>query len=270
MAEELSSRAALADVQAADTKIMESHGTLDSTETSGDSAALATKKDEPAKEEEEEESHSIPNDVYTLFFVSELCGPASFYSIYVFLLKISLYSFLAIDTFRSQEFLTTTDNLVLSAQFLMIPVAVAMQTDLIDSYQLGANVTYDHSIRKENPGATIWKYKVSTLARFLDGAYSLMVNFVVMLTAQDVLGLFLNFAALHFLQDIDNVALDLAAKGYLTEDLERKAAKAEAASLPMRRSNDFRRSLDSVFFISTLLVLIAVWTTLFIIMRKEE
>lgn len=62
-------------------------------------------------------------------------------------------------------------------------------------------------MERQHPGASKRKYHVA-MACFVDGCYSLLANFVVMLNAKTVLGLFLNFAALHFLQHIDNIALE--------------------------------------------------------------
>jgi hypothetical protein len=47
----------------------------------------------------------------------------------------------------------------------------------------------------------------------VDGLYSLIINFVLLLITDEVLSIFLNFAALGFLQSIDDVAFHLAAHG---------------------------------------------------------
>ena len=63
-----------------------------------------------------------------------------------------------------------------------------------------SNVKYDPKALEISKYATYWKFNLSYFLRFADGVLSLSVNFGVMLETDDVLGVFLNFAALHFLQ----------------------------------------------------------------------
>lgn len=203
---------------------------------------------------------SIHDDVYNLLLMGKLFSHAFYYFVYVFALKLTLYSFLA-----REVFLANTDRdsrhepQMLAAQFLMLPIAVAMQDDLTATFYLIGNVKYCKSIEEEFPDAKRWKYEVATICRALDGLYSLIVNFVVLVSASDILSLFLNFAALQFLQTIDNIALDLAADGYLTEQLEGAAISVQQASLPKRSETNWLRSLDTVFYCGTVGALIVCW-----------
>jgi len=202
---------------------------------------------------------SIHDDVYNLFFLSRLGGHAFWYSLYVFILKMCLYTFLAMDAFNNESLNQKTPKRVLMAQFLMLPVAVAMQDDLIATYYLIANVKYCPSIRHKNPEAFEWKFNVATMCRAIDGAYSLTVNFVILVSATEVLSLFLNFAALQFLQTIDNIALELAADGYLTDRLEDVAGNVKDAELPKRDDDNWLRCLDTILFVATCIILLAFW-----------
>jgi len=204
---------------------------------------------------------SIHDDVYNLFFLSSIGRDAFWYSVYVFGLKMALYTFLAMDAFKHADLDNKTSITVLAAQFLMLPVAVAMQDDLVATYYLIANIKYCPSIRKNNPDASEWKFNVGTACRAIDGAYSLCVNFVVLMSATQVMGLFLNFAALQFLQTIDNIALELAADGYLTSRLEEVALQVKLAELPKRSEGNWLRLLDTVLFVATVLILIGFWCT---------
>ena len=203
---------------------------------------------------------SIHDDVYNLFMMGKLYGHAFYYSLYVFALKIALYTFLAWEVFQKKAELSHKHGAqVLAAQFLMLPIAVAMQDDLTATFYLIANVKYCKSIEEDFPEASRWKFEVATACRALDGFYSLIVNFVVLVSAPDILSLFLNFAALQFLQTIDNIALDLAADGYLTENLEGVAVSVQQASLPKRSDANWLRSLDTVLYCGTVAALISCW-----------
>ena len=70
--------------------------------------------------------------------------------------------------------------------------------------------------------------------------------------------MFLNFAALGFLQTIDNIALQLAADGYLSDKLEDVADSVGVMKLP-RNGSEFLQVLDSVFLCLTFLVLVVAW-----------
>jgi len=129
-----------------------------------------------------------------------------------------------------------TEKKVLAAQFLMLPVAVAMQEDLISTYYMIANVKYDHQILTQHPYATKIKFKASILMRGIDGFLSLLVNFIILVKSTEVLSLFLNFAALQFLTHIDDIALKLAADGYLTDRLEDVARDVMDTKLPKKHS----------------------------------
>jgi hypothetical protein len=199
----------------------------------------------------------IHEDVYNMFFLSRVGGQAFYYAAYVWCLKMALYSFLAMDAY-AQPNAAETSSRVLAAQFLMLPVAVAMQQDLIATYYLIANLKYCPTVKVQNPDATKWKFHFANTARGIDGVYSLLVNFVILIKATEVLSLFLNFAALQFLTSIDDIALTLALNGYLTERLEEVAQNVKCAKLPKKR-NEFYKTLDSILFLTTYAALLITW-----------
>lgn len=199
----------------------------------------------------------INDDVYNMFFLSNVCGQAFFYASYVFALKIVLYTFLFLDALKDDNPGKQTPK-VLAAQFLMLPIAVATQEDLIATYFLIANVKFSTRLTTQNPGARKWKYNVANTLRGIDGLYSLMVNFVILIKATRVLPMFLNFAALQFLQTIDNLALQLAEDGFLTERLETVARNVKEAKLP-QKTNQYARALDTILFLATFAMLLVAW-----------
>jgi len=206
----------------------------------------------------EGEEVPINTDVYNMFFLSNTGGQAFYYAAYIFLLKLALYTLLALDCW-SAESPAETDKKVLIAQFLMLPIAVAMQDDLMTTFFLIGNIKFSAALQKENPGANNTKFHIANFARGIDGVYSLLINFVILKKADTVQALFLNFAALQFLQTIDNIALDLAADGYLTERLEEVAVNVKNAKLP-RKTNPFYLVMDTVLFVSAFAILLIAWT----------
>lgn len=199
----------------------------------------------------------LSDDVYNLFFLSHIGSQGFFYAVSVFLLKMTLYTVLAMDAIEA-PLPEEIPKRVMLAQVLMLPVAVSMQDDLISTYFIVGNVKFSVDVKKEHPGASKAKFHIANLCRGVDGAYSLLINFVILMKAEQVLSLFLNFAALQFLQSIDNVALDMAASGYLTEHLEDMANSVKNTALPKKNSSFFKM-MDSVLFASTYILLIIAW-----------
>ncbi|EED91900.1 predicted protein [Thalassiosira pseudonana CCMP1335] len=209
---------------------------------------------------DDDEMHELPDDVYSMLFLSEDWSQAFWYAISIFGLKLSLLIIIAIDLYTNKSFPPNEDvpRGVKAAQFLLLPVAVAIEEELITTFFIYSNLKWSETILELNCGAELWKYHVSNLARFLDGLMFLIVNITLLLQADDILSMFLNFAALCFVQTIDNLALHLARKGYLTEPLETVAGDVLLMKLP-RNHNSKLQLLDSAMLVSTFAVLVVAW-----------
>jgi hypothetical protein len=213
---------------------------------------------------EPEEDLSIAGDVYNIFFFSEIGGHGFFFTMYIFALKLLLYSFLLVDTMRKFYALEKVPVDVRITQFLMLPVCVAMQEDLMSTFFTLSNVNYCSSIMVISKDATKTKFFIANILRGIDGLYSLSVNFAVLLIADAVLPLFLHFAAFIFVQHIDNLALDMAESGYLSRQLERVAYHVKRATLPRSHDEAFS-ALGAALFMSCLAILLIIWTMVVVV-----
>ncbi|CAJ1907071.1 unnamed protein product [Cylindrotheca closterium] len=207
-----------------------------------------------------DERQELGEDVYSLIFVAPVFGRTFMFALYVVFLKLMLFTLLGFDLYsRSQGNFNGKSTLTRVTQFFLIPVAVAMQEDLMAVFARIANVKYDQDILETSPYATPSKFALSFLLRFADGLYSLILNFILLLITDEVLNLFLNFAALGFLQSIDDVAFSVVANGYLGDKMESRADLVRDISLPRRRGDSFTNSLDSVLFFSTCSVMFGIY-----------
>ena len=145
-------------------------------------------------------------------------------------------------------------------KFFLIPVAVAKQEDLMTVYANAANKKYDGSVTKADNYATWVKWVLSNALRLIDGLLSLGVNFGVMLMTNAILGIFLNFAALHFLQFIDDVLYELAEKGFFGDTMEEATILCKSITFPRRvhlrggdnsSCNNFITNLDTILLAFT-------------------
>mmetsp|Transcript_16838 Transcript_16838/g.25465 ORF Transcript_16838/g.25465 Transcript_16838/m.25465 type:complete len:457 (+) Transcript_16838:278-1648(+) len=212
-------------------------------------------------EKKDEEGYELHDDVYSMMFLANSLSASFCFSWFVFVFKLLLYLLL----FSELDFKTNEEQVpftVKSVQFLMMPIAIAIQEDLIESFALIANIQYDKKIQDACPGATEWKWVMASGCRFLDGLISLIVNFILLLQATDALSLFLNFAALQFLQAIDNIFFTLALQGFILESIEFTAKQATVLKLPRREYPKFLTKMDSILFVFFLVVMLAVWVVL--------
>lgn len=206
---------------------------------------------------EEEEMSDIPDDVYSMFFLSRWFGPAFWYALYIGLLKVIFYTFLTLDAL-GEPIPQNVGARVIATQFLMLPIAVAIQADMTAFFYTIANVKYSSAVQKSFPHASSLKFYLSNIFRGFDGFFSLLVNIIILLKASSVLALFLNFAALQFLQTIDNIALHLCLDGYLFDRLEHIARQVTMVKLP-KRNHQFINSLDTVLFVLTFIGIVLAW-----------
>lgn len=225
--------------------------------------AAAGYGDDDSDDEEVQDRFELYDDIYSMLFLCHLFSSAALFSVLTFALKMMFFTFLMLDLLTGNPDENPfgapagISNLVRTAQFFMLPVAVAIQQDLIGSIFL-VNVHYDSNVLLIAPGATYWKWVLSSGLRFIDGLYSLTVNFCVLLTSSEALGLFLNFAALAFLQTIDNVAFHLALHGYLNDAIEEVAHRTKKVTLP-RYARGIWAIMDSIMFIAIFYAIAAIW-----------
>lgn len=197
-----------------------------------------------------------------MIFFSPVCSWSFFFASYIITLKIILFTFLALDLYTGTQSggqFGAKLPLIRASQFFLIPVSIAMQEDLIHVYTRIANIRYDKAILETSPSATESKFALSFVLRFADGLYSLIINFVLLLITDNVLSSFLNFAALGFLQSIDDVAFHLAANGYLGDKLDDICTLVKNSSLPRRVGDSFTNALDTILFLTTYAVMLAIF-----------
>lgn len=205
--------------------------------------------------------YSLSPNIYSMIFLAKTNSSAFLYCFLTFALKICLYVFLTIELSNEGFAYNPKDRLVIVAQCLSLPIAVALQEDLIESYALIANIRYEPVA--EFPSATKSKWVLAFVCRMLDGFASLAVNYVLLMQATDVLTLMLNFAALQFLQSIDDTAYSMGKEGYLTICIEHLFNGASNVTMP-RKKNRCVHILDSILFVLTTSILFAGWVVVLV------
>jgi len=216
------------------------------------------------RSKKESDSYDLAEDVYAFMFVCPVFSTPFLFSLYVYATKIIIYSILVGDI--NYEDVTGGSKSATAAKFFLIPVALSMQGDLMHFLFSLANTSYSPEVLKVSTSATKSKLLFSFLLRFIDGAFSLVVNFYLMLTTETTLSVFTNFAALYFLQDIDDVFYGLVEKGFFGDGMEHWSTVCKSVTLPRRTSADNQgcgsiriSHLDSLSFLVIFIVLLVVY-----------
>jgi len=215
------------------------------------------------RSKKESDSYDLAEDVYAFMFVCPVFSTPFLFSLYVYATKIIIYSILVGDINFEID---GGSKSATAAKFFLIPVALSMQGDLMHFLFNLANTSYSPEVLKVSTSATKPKLFFSFLLRFIDGAFSLIVNYMLMLTTETTLSVFTNFAALYFLQDIDDVFYGLVEKGFFGDGMEHWSTVCKSVTLPRRTSADNQgcgsiriSHLDSLSFLVIFIVLLVVY-----------
>ena len=203
--------------------------------------------------------YPLPSNIYSMLFLAPVFSSAFVFAFVIFAVKLFVFGILSLELYEAGVvYQGSNKHLLQAAQVIMIPVAVAIQEDLIESYALIANIRYDRASLQNFPAATFGKWVLSYFFRTLDGFVSLLINYILLLQAPDVLTLMMNFAALQFLQGLDDMAFDMGKNGYLTLYIEYLSNEGSQVTLP-RKASRFVRYLDTVLFVATSAALLGGW-----------
>ena len=227
-------------------------------------------------QKKEEDRYPVSEDVYAFLFVAPVFSGSFLFSLYVVAVKYTVYSILWKGVHPANAYKPENENDIdideykaaTAAKFFLIPVAIAMQEDLINCYFFFANVIYcESSALAISATATQRKLFFSYTLRLIDGLLSLAINVGVMLSTYATLAVFLNFAALSFLQSIDDVFYELVVKGFFGDKMEHMSTICNKITFKRRAGDDNFKicgflkvgHLDTILFFGTCLVCLALY-----------
>jgi len=208
----------------------------------------------------EEEKVDLGENIYSLLIVAPTFGWPFLFCMGVFGIKIAILAILLSDVDFGD--LLEEEVKVTIVKFVLIPVAIAMQEDMMYSFYFYANVIYDPAILEHSAYATNARFVFSYFLRTIDGILSLFCNYFIMLITEKTLDVFLNFAALQFLYAIDDIMYELAWQGFFGDTLEDYAATTKNIKMKRRGGKDNSKVLgfiriswlDTILFTFSLVV----------------
>jgi hypothetical protein len=183
----------------------------------------------------------------------------------VFIFQVAIYGLLVLDLIKpfSDNPLGIPANVetnVRLTQFLAVIVAVLTQADLRTSLEQVNEGYRPDRIGKEFGEASCGKWWFATACRFLQGALGLVGTFFLIVIADNVFDLLLNFTAMEFVSQLDDVAFFLAGTGYFGSKNAEKSEEIDETSYPQAADEKKRRkSLHVILLIVVFSGTLAGW-----------
>jgi hypothetical protein len=183
--------------------------------------------------QQEDEDLQLEQDVYSFFtFCRWHSKPFLVAFIITFGLQFSLVGILladVIDPHNEQNPFNVPANIdgaVRIAQILALLIAIISQDDMrfgMEGMIQGMPTIFQGS--RSFHRMTRIKWKLSYFVRFSVGIITMIGTFFLVIQADNVFDLFLNFSGIEFISSIDDLAFMLALKGYMGKKIARTAQK---------------------------------------------
>eukprot|EP00978_Attheya_sp_CCMP212_P002970 scaffold6079_cov66-Attheya_sp.AAC.3 len=170
-------------------------------------------------------------DTFSLMFICNIKSLGFAYSLFFFALQVTILVLIGVNILKNApdgnplNVPVGTSLDVVWAQVLALLVSLITQSDFMATFDL-INFKYDDIVLSLFEGATHTKWIVSNICRFTIGVLSIGISFILIVQSTTVIELFFNFAAVQFVSELDNIAFQLAYKGYMAiGDLEQATRK---------------------------------------------
>ncbi|CAB9525077.1 unknown protein [Seminavis robusta] len=228
------------------------------------SREMLSKEDETRDKNKDEAKWHNPfgESTYSLLYLCSVDSVAFWYAVLVYVIQITTILLTLIDIVdwggNGLDMPPNVDFIVTIAQGVALFLAIAFQSDLLEvvgKFKDG----FHPEVLEKHPGATYATWLVSCIAQLVAGLLLLLTIYILTMQVDSVLAIMLNFAALHFMADIDNVAFDLAKAGFMGNLLQ--SAANDVTDFQVRKQSVeqgfLQRSWKAGVFLLILVVMIA-------------
>jgi len=176
------------------------------------------------EDEDDVEAFYIEEDVFSIFFVSPVFSIAFWYALGIFALQMTILILAAINLLEGStpnnpiSVPAHTSGVVIFAEIIAIFTSVLTATDIFAFFD-ALNVEYDECVLETFPAASRSKWHLGNVLRLVEGVMGIFVAFLFICQADDVLQLFLDFAAVQFVSEMDNIGFYVIDRGYILMNL---------------------------------------------------
>jgi hypothetical protein len=206
------------------------------------------------KQEGDEWHTPFGESIYTLLYMCEPNSLTFWYAVFIYVVQLATITLTLLDIIdpgsnnplRLPPMVALTVTL---AQDITIFLVLAYMSDLIEAL-LKLQDGFYPEILDTHPGATFSTWLVSCLCQASSGLMLLVTIFILTMQVDTVLSIMLNFAALHFMSEIDDIAFSMARMGFVTDQIQQEVEAVVDFQLPKRqRRTVYRRVLYALTMI---------------------
>jgi len=174
-----------------------------------------------------------PN-AYTFLYTSELFSGPSIAGMVTCSIQYTVFSLFLLDLLNTESVPPGVAALVRVVQVIAIIIAFLVETDTLTAlraviYRNG----FDEMANSFN-GFTPWKYDVANFLLGGQGLLGKVVAFYLIIFADNVFDLLLNFTAVMFISELNEIVCFLATDGYVGKEAETLGKKIEEMQFPRR------------------------------------
>ncbi|KAL3931572.1 MAG: hypothetical protein SGBAC_011243 [Bacillariaceae sp.] len=124
------------------------------------------------------------------------------------------------DSTNAFKFPINVDPFTRTAELLAVLITVYTQNNIFQGVDL---FVQSFKYIGQTPGVTIWKYYIAAITQVLVGLYGVFVTFIIIMQAQEVVELLLNFTAMEFVAALDDAAFELSLRGFVGHPMTKTA-----------------------------------------------
>jgi hypothetical protein len=177
--------------------------------SSGSACAAETPKDADG---DVDDKFTFSPDVFSMLFFAEWKSKAFAFGISVFCFQMLILGLLSFDLLSDENgrdnnnyfnIPVQVDLQVAIAQVVALFISIVTREEITITLSL-ATVDYPRSLKERFPEATYAKYCISNCIRMVEGLIVIFLSFTLIVQADNVLDIFLNFAAIEFVAGLDN------------------------------------------------------------------
>ncbi|CAB9527771.1 Inherit from bactNOG: outer membrane autotransporter barrel [Seminavis robusta] len=221
---------------------------------------------------DDHEERSLAQDTFSFLVISRPCDTSMWWGMSVLLVQVLIFTLVAvnisdIDASKSQSnplgIPANVDSAVRFTQFVAILIAVATQDDIRTAILLAYDgYKTEHFQPFVDNGAKVAvsfpKWLCAIVFRILEGGLGLIVTFFLIVRAEVVVDLLLNFTAMEFISQLDELAFFLSQQGFAGRDNQQQAELIENTTYTIKGAKSKRKYLLRIVLLLVILLFMLV------------
>lgn len=185
---------------------------------------------------------SMNHNAYTFLYTTSKIGPF-FAGLIPCVMQYAVFVLFLLDLLNTSKIPPDVATIVRACQVMAIIITFLVETDMLRALRA---VVYREGLEEminEFDGFHPWKFYASNFLMGTQGLLGKVVAFFLIIFADNVFDLLLNFTAVMFVSELDEIVFMLSMAGYFDRKSEQLSKKIFKAKLQQRPPNGFSRYL---------------------------